>query len=208
MNAGVDETRSDPAGTARKWSASSKASHLWIFPVVLVRILEWIFKEPCFLKLVWEARKAELAAEARLVWLWHVEIIRHCGDANISEACEYRWMEWILSPYNTSAVLVRVQRRICMQIQGLHARGQTATNGTASQCREKKCYEEKWSIFKTLRLGEKKMNNMSATVLLRFSETWRWLFLAEQGLVGRKDDFLHPFVLLEFAMCVRKHMFI
>lgn len=113
MNAGVDETHSDPTGIARKWSASSKASHLWIFPVVLVRILEWIFKEPCFLKLVWEARKAELAAEARLVWLWHVEMIRHCGDANISEACECRWMEWILSPYNTTTVLVRVQRRMC-----------------------------------------------------------------------------------------------
>lgn len=146
MNAGVDETHSDPAGTARKWSASSKVSHLWIFPIVLVRILEWIFKEPCFLKLVWEARKPELAAEARLVWLWHVEIIRHCGDTKINEACEYRWMEWILSPYTLSAVPCSSTEKD-MQIQGLNARDQTTTNGSASQCRGEEMLWRKMKYF-------------------------------------------------------------
>lgn len=133
MNADVDEPCSDLAGTARKWSASSKVSHLWISPIVLVRILGWIFKEPCFLKLVWEARKPELAAEARLVWLWHVERIRHCGDARISEAREYRRTEWIPS-YTLSAVPCSSTEKN-MQIPGLRARDQTTTNGSASQCR-------------------------------------------------------------------------
>lgn len=123
----------------------SKISHLWISPIVLVRILEWIFKEPCFLKLVWEARKPELATEARLVWLRHVEIIRHCGEARISEACEYRWMGQILT-YTLGAVPCLSTEKD-LQIQDLHARDQTTTNGSASQCRGEEMLWRKMKYF-------------------------------------------------------------